>query len=356
MRSVLAGVPRFDNAKQTVRLPVALLNTGSRKWKAPARLYGWNDSLVVVAPAGIANTSKTYISFADPDSAVAADAVDRAGAVLWRFDQHLAPEGRPQVLAGGATSGARWVELRVHPGVERFELVLHAEAKRAAPPVPAIPPNMVPEKIFDSTNIVTDSERTNKHFLRDIVVVIFQPGASQEQKEEAIGLVDGEVIAGIHHISKYEDLSFYEYIIRIPSDETEPPLWSAKDLFRTLPQVFGASSFYLHVSVPLYSRPSDGAGWEKTDWQVRPEQAGGSNWASEAVAAPLAWGCETVGYEHFPRHAPRSSRIPRGRNRGRIRAPATSLSSRHTPSGISGAAKLPPRSPVPFSTLTTGKR
>jgi hypothetical protein len=42
-----------------------------------------------------------------------------------------------------------------------------------------------------------------------------------------------------------------------------------------------------------YLRPNDGGGFTRADWRTARSQAGGNNWALEAIDAPLAWGCET---------------------------------------------------------------
>ena len=63
VQPVLAGTPEFDLTKQRVRLPIALENRGTRALRAPARLYGWEDSLVVLAPPGPAKNERARITW-----------------------------------------------------------------------------------------------------------------------------------------------------------------------------------------------------------------------------------------------------------------------------------------------------
>jgi len=44
----------FDRNAGQVRLTVRLENAGTQTVRAPARVYGWEDSLVVTAPGGLA--------------------------------------------------------------------------------------------------------------------------------------------------------------------------------------------------------------------------------------------------------------------------------------------------------------
>src|SRR5581483_5645755 len=64
----LGGTPEFDRARHVVRLPLLLQNTGTRPLGSPARLYGWEDSLAVVSPPGLATNKhrKTYLGFSMP--------------------------------------------------------------------------------------------------------------------------------------------------------------------------------------------------------------------------------------------------------------------------------------------------
>ena len=72
IRPVISGVPQFDRTAGRVRLPMALQNNGATPVQAPARLYGWEDSLTVIEAPGLAQNQWTaaYLDFLGPDSAL----------------------------------------------------------------------------------------------------------------------------------------------------------------------------------------------------------------------------------------------------------------------------------------------
>jgi hypothetical protein len=285
IQPVLVGAPVFDRARGTVKLPVALLNTGQRKVRAPARLYGWEDSLVVEQPAGLARNSHSagYLAFAGADSAIGTGAADYAGAMIWRFDQALAPAEAAQSLAAGDTSQVRWVEIRVHSGVERFCLVLHATARRASNPVPVEPPDSTPSWVYSPENMTSTSPYMTGEFPKNVLWVGFSPSATQAEKQRAIDAVDGEVVGGMRRSGFY--------IVRITDDGTTRQLFDAVRTLNSIPQVrFAGPGGYVS---PMYLRPQDASGWLRTDWRLDPNAAHGSKWGFERIAAPYAWGCST---------------------------------------------------------------
>ena len=231
VQPVLAGTPEFDHAKKRVRLPIALENRGARTLRAPARLYGWVDSLVVLAPPGLAKNRHTseYLAFLAPDSVIAGTAERLAGARVWRFDDKLSAEGTAQTLAAGARSQVRWVEVAVHSGVQRFQVTLRAEAGRAGGVVPAeAPEEGIPWRYYSNDNLVFNHPRMSGPYPRNVVMIAFRDEATQEQKQAAIDAIGGEVIGG--------GWGGY-YYVRIQDDGTAAPLWKAIDLLLALPQV-----------------------------------------------------------------------------------------------------------------------
>lgn len=289
LQPVLAGTPTFDVTRQRVRLPIALENRGQRKVKAPAWLLGWEDSLKVVSPAGLMGNRHTgeYLSFISPDSMVASTDSLLSDARIWKYDERLTTAGQPQVLGAGQRSAVRWIEMEVHPGVESFQATFRARARRAGNPVPMVPPDSIPARIFDESNVVTNPSHWTGPILRNVIRVLFADRATQEQRQAAVDAINGEVIGGDHA------LPAPEYLIQIPDDGTDRPLFAALDTLDRFPQVVAAVPFELDAYGPAYQRPSDGANWRK--WELSPDQADGrrENWSLEAVAAPLAWGCET---------------------------------------------------------------
>jgi hypothetical protein len=289
VRPVLAGTPTFDEPSRTVRLPIALENRGERKLKAPARLFGWDDdSLTVVSPKGLVKYSDKYLTFTVPDSVMTDPAAPRAGARVWRYDDLLAGAGESQVLAAGGRSRVRWVQLTVHPGVETFRLSFHAEAQRMSNPVPAIAPEEIPAWVYDEANVITDSPLMSGRFLRNIVVVLFKMGATQEERQTAIDLVEGEVVGGRR---LFRNDGFY--YVRIQDDGTAGPLFAAIKQLKALLQVEGAIAELVGMTGPAYLTANDGPGWNRRRWRLHPDSAQGQNWGLDAISAPHAWGCTT---------------------------------------------------------------
>jgi subtilisin family serine protease len=285
---VLVGAPAFDRTRGTVRLPVALRNQGHQKVKAPARLYAWEDSATVTDPPGLARNrhESAYVDLVGGDSLIPADAAQQAGARVWTYDGTLAPADSPQALAAGGTSPVRWIELHVHDGVHAFQLVLHASARRAGPPVPPVAPDTVPESIFDPANVVLNAPEFTGSILRDIVVLEFQETASQAERQEAVDLVDGEVVGGWQF-----GVGEGWYAVRIPDDGTTEPLFRAIRVLTGLPQVVLAGPQVLDAPPPGYLLPRDGPAF--TGYTLLPAQAGNLKWGLEVISAPMAWGCTT---------------------------------------------------------------
>jgi subtilisin family serine protease len=285
---MVVGVPVFDRARGTLRLPVALRNGGTQKVRAPARLYAWEDSATVIDPPGLARNRHAagYLQLAGADSAIAADAAEHAGAQVWTYDGSLAAADSAQTLAGGQTSRVRWVELRVHEGVHAFRLVLHASARRASPPVPAVAPDTVPQAIFDSANVVADPPEFTGRILRNIVVVEFREDASQTERQQAVDLVDGEVVGGWQF-----GVGEGWYAVRVPDDGSTVRLFRAIHLLAGLPQVVLAGPHVVDAPVPGYLQPHDGPAF--TGYSLQAAQASNLKWGLEVVGAPMAWGCST---------------------------------------------------------------
>jgi hypothetical protein len=143
LQIALADSATYDKSRDVVRLPLVLVNTGTSAVKAPARVYGWEDSLMVLSPNGHAKGGKQFsdVAFVNADSAIDAQAPSYPGAVLWRFDTLLAPHGQPQTLPAGAQSRVRWIEISVQRSTKTLSANIAAEAPVAA--VPAAPIHFV---------------------------------------------------------------------------------------------------------------------------------------------------------------------------------------------------------------------
>lgn len=274
---------RFDRTRGLLRLAVSLRNAGTQRVRAPAWLFAWDDSLIVLDPPGLARNrhEPAYLGFRNADSTVT-DGGDLAGAQLWRYDTLLAAGGG-DVLPGGARSAPRWIELRGHQGVLALRLTLLAQARQGSTPVPPTAPDTVPQGLYDSANVVPYAPGSKGGFLRGILLVVFEPEATPAERQEAIDAVDGEVVGGI----RMDPLEGY-YVVRVQGD-TFHELLAVIARLEALPQVEFARPDYVGLIGPAYLAPRDGAAWRV--WRVDPGAADGANWAPEAVAAPLAWGC-----------------------------------------------------------------
>lgn len=270
-------------------MPVVLENRGSQKLKAPARLFGWEDSLVVISPLGLIRNvhSGSYLELASPDSTDSESTV-RA----WRFDEQLTASGTTRLLGAGERSQARWIEVSVHPGVESFRVTLHGTALRASKPVPATAPDEIPADLYNNPDQILKNSpyfSLSDKVLKNVVSVRFQDGASMAMRQEAVDAVGGEVIGG----QPFPGMEGY-YLIRVEDDGTGKQLSEAIDRLNATPGVAAAEPEYLFNpgERALWLKPKDDTGWS-TDWQIDPTKADGKNWALEAISAPLAWGCST---------------------------------------------------------------
>lgn len=110
-----------------------------------------------------------------------------------------------------------------------------SEAQAPSPtsgPVPAEAPDTVPEGFYDSANYRTGSACSTGAMLRGIVVVVFEEGTTQEEKQEAVDLVGGEVVGGMSGL-EYEGC----YYVRVEDDPDGRVLCEAIDVLYGLPQV-----------------------------------------------------------------------------------------------------------------------
>jgi hypothetical protein len=275
-------VPVVDSSatldrKGRLRLPLVLENRGTVTVGPPAHLVSWRDSLRIVTQG-----SKTpVLQFVNPDSVVPTTSPSMPGALLWKYDTLLAGPGQRQVLAPGARSRVRWVEMDA-VGVSVFRVTFHTRAVTTTPTVPLTPPSGRPAELYHESNVIAGSRLATGPYPRNVVVVVFHRAATQAERQAAIDLVGGEVVGGYPRSGIY--------LVKAPDDGTDAPLVSAIEKLSALPQVASADpDFFLSSS---YEKPQDGNGWQRPQWEVDADSASGANWGMERIAAPLAWGCE----------------------------------------------------------------
>jgi subtilisin family serine protease len=290
VRPVVVGVPVFDRVSGIARLQIALENVTSQPVRAPARLVGFNDSLAVLAPRGLATNKHqpNYVQFLQPDSLL-----DESGesVSLWSYLDRMTAE-QDQVIPPRSRSSERGIRISVHPGVQHFRVVFGAAATRLGGSVPATAPDTVPGDLYGNpANILVGSPYfpLAQHVLRNIISLRFAEGTPQHTRQQLVDLVEGEVIGGqrFPHIEGY-------YLVRVPDDATGAGMYAAMQVLNTDVNVDAAEPEYLHLPETLltYRQPADTDDWAG-EWQVDSRRADGRNWALEAVSAPLAWGCET---------------------------------------------------------------
>lgn len=194
-----------------------------------------------------------------------------------------------QILAPGAVTPTKNWQLHMLPSVKTFAFqVMVFTASASEKKVPASPPDSIPESIFDSAFVTRDTTYSSLDFLRNVLVVSFVPGITDEDRQAALDMVNGEVVGGIPN-----GVGGGEYLVRITDNGTTGPLFSAIATLQARTDVVALVQPYFlgDAPVPMYRRPADGPGF--TQWQVLPDSADGTNWALEAISAPLAWGCAT---------------------------------------------------------------
>ena len=100
--------------------------------------------------------------------------------------------------------------------------------------VPPTAPDTIIEDMYAESSIIRNTECISGAFLRDVIAVAFQPGATQEQRQAAIDMIGGRVIGGMAYAGGGE------YYVRIAGDSTGEAVTKAVELLETLPQVYVA--------------------------------------------------------------------------------------------------------------------
>lgn len=159
--------------------------------------------------------------------------------------------------------------------------------------VSATPPDGVPDGLASPSNIVANPTRFPESFVRDVVIVLFQPDATVAQRTDALARVNGTVIGGI----RLTATDGY-YLVRLPADPTSNAPLDAVDSLSRNPVVRHASVDFILEGATMFLRPSDGTSWEKSAWGLSADSAWNQTrrrqtWALEADNSPWAWGCST---------------------------------------------------------------
>jgi hypothetical protein len=107
------------------------------------------------------------------------------------------------------------------------------------PRVPDLPPEGTPAsvaaEIYAPENLLLESPHMRRPFPRDVLLIWFQYGATQRQRQAALDTICGEVIGG----ERFGQGGYYH--VRIRGDDTGDRLFRAINLLRRLPQVAEAT-------------------------------------------------------------------------------------------------------------------
>ena len=160
--------------------------------------------------------------------------------------------------------------------------------KTMASAVPATPPNLIPPSLADDTQYLTGSG-VNVH--RNILVIEFGDTVSQRTRSQIVQSIGGVVVGG-EPLGGTGDGPYY---VRIADDPTGVVNLDLAAQLATLPTVVAAYPAWTASidSSIAYRKPTDGVSW--SNWQLDRSKitASDRNWASEAIRAPWAWGCDT---------------------------------------------------------------
>jgi hypothetical protein len=160
------------------------------------------------------------------------------------------------ILAPGDTSAPLNWKMEIPRSVESFEFAVFVfTAVPGEPRVPAVPPDSVPEWVYAESNMTNNnSPHMSGRFPRNVLWVIFDRSATQEEKQAAIDFAGVEVAGG--------DPILRAYLVRVQDDGTTYPLFEAREKLRSLPQV--RFMFVDAMMGGTHLRPSDETnGWSK---------------------------------------------------------------------------------------------
>jgi Subtilase family len=268
--------PTYDSVAGVVHVWVAIANGGKSDLTMPARLLGAiARQATAFSPTAIGSgcVASACVTFANADT-------QSGVGPIWRYDTLLAASGSPQVLATGAQSAAREIDVVVRGHPQPWRVTFDVRAQEGSV-VPALPPDNRPSWIFASPAYNRGMAATG------IVTVQFKSGTSQADRQLTIDLISGRVVGGTRFQSGGSGGNYY---VSVPNDSTEAQLKARVLQLKSLPMV--AMAGLVHRVKGAYLDPKDGTGWKT--WIVNRHKFGfEANWYLEADNAPFAWGCSS---------------------------------------------------------------
>lgn len=286
IQPVVSGTSTWSSSTRKAKLSIALKNVGTNTYLPPASLISWPDSLRQITPAPPPTISMT---FTNPDVVNPDTASIYPSARIWKYDTMLVSNATLlQRLDPGKTSRARLVEVTLGNSLTKFRVALKAEGQLVDFTVPSVAPDSLPtvvaKAIYASANIVTADSAVTGRFPRNIVTVLFRSNATPSDRQAAIASISGEVVGGLQPGDVY--------YIRIRDNGGTAPLHAAWRALQANPKVEIAAPDLL-TGGPTWLAPNDGNNWKKSNWKLVPLSAVGQPLAQQAIALPMAWGCET---------------------------------------------------------------
>jgi hypothetical protein len=239
----------YDPAAKTITLTIATANKWTREVVAPARVYSWNDSIVITAPSGLANgTGGTYLRLTGMDSTIGGTAATFKNARLWKYDTLLARSGSSRALWPGTNTRTHTVTIQVVSGSPtKFTVLFRVQAQNAYP-VPVTPPDAEPAWLADDSAILHSGVWGNGTFSKYALEVDFKLGTAQAQMQAAIDSVRGKVIGGVSIGGIY--------LVQVPTDSTGALIHAAYNELLAMPQVENVTPYSPRFGQPGFRSPA----------------------------------------------------------------------------------------------------
>jgi hypothetical protein len=248
------------------------INPGNTKADCPG-----NTWTMTAAPLPYASTPVAQTVISNGQSGVAS--FDVTGDVRAFLAGQSTNQGWLLKLAMESQTGT--VVFHSRQGTSKPRLVLSVLKKAQ---VPAQAPDTIPQWVYQPANFDSNTASIKVPFVKNIIVIQFQAGATQAQRQAAVDLVSGTVVGG----RSFPSGEGY-YYVSVPDTARGGGLVAAVDALKALQQV-ALTSYDFQVE-HAYRTPNDSVDWDA--WHLNHDTLTGQNWSMEAIHAPMAWGCET---------------------------------------------------------------
>jgi hypothetical protein len=148
------------------------------------------------------------------------------------------------------------------------------------------PPDTMADWVSSSSNWVTNTTQIAGMFVKDLVLIRFVAGATQQQRQEAVDRIGGTVVGGVPFYGGVEGV----YYVQLPADPTNERVFAAIDTLNAQPQVENALPDLILDEDFAYRTPVDGTGMRRADWHLDPAMLVAVGAPASAQRAPA---CES---------------------------------------------------------------